>query len=212
MIQDGKQDFDSMAASWDQEPRRVKLASDIVGAIIDEVDITPDMDALDFGCGTGLVTLPLQPLVQSMTAIDGSQRMMDVLREKIRVKNLTNVSTRILAIEKGDVLEGCHHLIVSSMTLHHIKDTKALLDQFYKVALPSGYLCIADLDLDGGLFHSDNTGVMHFGFDRDQLKRLFIEAGFENVRHRTAAKMTKAVHGDKLVEFTVFLMIGRKAV
>jgi len=71
MIKDEKRDFDSEAASWDKEPRRVKLATDITGAIRNDVSLTSDMDALDFGCGTGLVTLQLQPFIHSITGVDG---------------------------------------------------------------------------------------------------------------------------------------------
>ena len=51
------------------------------------------MDALDFGCGTGLVTLQLQPFLHSITGVDGSQGMIDILKQKIEKKNLTNVKT-----------------------------------------------------------------------------------------------------------------------
>jgi ubiquinone/menaquinone biosynthesis C-methylase UbiE len=210
MIKDEKRDFDSEAASWDKEPGRIKLATEITGAIREDVALTSDMDALDFGCGTGLVTLQLQPFIHSITGVDGSRGMIDILEQKIAKKNLTNAKTRFFDMEKGDVLEGRYHLIVSSMTFHHIKEIKALLDQFYHVALPSGYLCIADLDSEEGLFHSDNRGVIHFGFDRDRMRQLFIEAGFDNVRHRTAATVMKPTHDGKMVEFTVFLMTGRK--
>ena len=210
MIKDEKRDFDREAASWDKVPERVKLATDITGAIRKDVPLTSDMDAMDFGCGTGLVTLQLQPFVHSITGVDSSQGMIDILKQKIEKKNLTNVNTRLFDMEKGDVLEGRYHLIVSSMTFHHIKEIKALLDQFYHVALPSGYLCIADLDSEGGLFHSDNKGVIHFGFDRDRICRLFIEAGFDNVRHRTAATVMKPAHDGKMAEFPVFLVTGRK--
>ena len=210
MIKDEKRDFDSEAATWDKEPGRVKLATDITGAIRKDIALTSDMDALDFGCGTGLVTLQLQPSVHSITGVDASQGMIDILKQKIEKKNLTNVKTQFFDMEKGDVLEGRYHLIVSSMTFHHIKEIKALLDQFYHVALSSGYLCIADLDPEAGLFHSDNRGIIHFGFDRDRMRQLFIEAGFDNVRHRTAATVMKPIHDGKMVEFTVFLMTGRK--
>ena len=210
MIKDEKCDFDSEAASWDKEPGRVKLATDITDAIRNDVALTSDMDALDFGCGTGLVTLQLQPFLHSITGVDGSQGMIDILKQKIEKKNLTKVKTRFFDMEKGDVLEGRYHLIVSSMTFHHIKEIKALLDQFYHVALPSGYLCIADLDPEEGLFHSDNNGVIHFGFDRDRMCQLFIEAGFDNVSHRTAATVMKPIHDGRMVEFTVFLVTGQK--
>jgi ubiquinone/menaquinone biosynthesis C-methylase UbiE len=210
MIKDEKHDFESEAASWDKEPGRVKLATDITGAIKKDVVLTSDMDVLDFGCGTGLVTLQIQPFIHSITGVDSSEGMIDILRQKIGKMNLTNVKTRLLDMENGDVLEGSYHLIVSSMTFHHIKDIKALLDHFYHVALPSGYLCIADLDPEDGLFHGDNRGVIHFGFDRDRMRQLFIDAGFKNVRHRTAAKVMKPIRDGKIFEFTVFLVTGQK--
>lgn len=209
-MKDKKRDFDREAASWDEDPGKVKLATDITGAIKKNVALTSDMEALDFGCGTGLVTLQLQPFIHSITGVDGSQGMIDILKQKIEKKKLTNVKIRFIDMEKGDVLEGRYHLIVSSMTFHHIKEIKALLNQFYHVALPSGYLCVADLDPEEGLFHNDNRGGSHFGFDRDRMCQLFIEAGFENVSHRTAATFMKPIHDGKMVEFTVFLVTGRK--
>lgn len=210
MIKDEKRDFDREAASWDKVPERIKLADDITLAIRKDVALTSDMDAMDFGCGTGLVSLQLQPFVHSITGVDESQGMLDILNQKTEKMNLTNVHTRFFDMEKGDVLEGRYHLIISSMTLHHIKDIKAILDQFHHVALPSGFLCIADLDSEGGLFHGDNKGVIHFGFDRDTMCRLLIEAGFDNVRHRTAATVMKPAHDGTMAEFTVFLATGRK--
>jgi len=44
------------------------------------------------------------------------------------------------------------------MTLHHIKNISPLLKQFCSVLYPSGFLAIADLDLDNGQFHGDNKG------------------------------------------------------
>jgi len=41
-------------------------------------------------------------------------------------------------------------------------------------------------------FHSDNEGVFHFGFDREELHRMFIGAGFRDVRHRATAQVEKA--------------------
>jgi cyclopropane fatty-acyl-phospholipid synthase-like methyltransferase len=49
----GKRDCDVEAAVWHEEPRRVTLAKDLFRAISEEVALTPSMDALDCGCGTG---------------------------------------------------------------------------------------------------------------------------------------------------------------
>ena len=205
-----KRNFDQEAANWDQVPERVKVAQDIAHSMIREITLTPDMGVLDFGCGTGLLTFAIQPFVRSITGVDSSQGMLDVFNKKIKEQNLDNVKTNYLNLDKGDVLEGSYHLIISSMTLHHIKRVGPLLKLFHQVLRPSSTLCIADLDLDNGQFHSNNDGVFHFGFDREDLRRMFINAGFRNVRHRAAAQVEKPVGGGQTRLFTMFLMTGRK--
>jgi 2-polyprenyl-3-methyl-5-hydroxy-6-metoxy-1,4-benzoquinol methylase len=178
--------------------------------MIQEITLTPDIDVMDFGCGTGLLTFSLQPLVRSITGVDSSQGMLDVFKTKIKEQNLNNVKAEYIDLDKGDVLSGSYHLIVSSMTLHHIKNLMPLLKQFYSTLLPSGRLAIADLDLDDGQFHSNNEGVFHCGFDRKELRRMFIETGFRDVQHLTAAQIEKPVEGSRTRLFSMFQMNGRK--
>ncbi|MGD0659357.1 MAG: class I SAM-dependent methyltransferase [Syntrophorhabdales bacterium] len=205
-----KRDFDKEAASWDERPLRVKLAKDIADAILKQITLTSDMDALDFGCGTGLLTVQLQPLVHSITGMDSSQGMLDVFNAKIARLKLTNMRALLVDLDKGDTLAGNYHLIVSNMTLHHVKEIGPLFDHFYSIMAHSGYLCVADLDLDDGQFHEDNTGVFHLGFDRTALRRTFAEAGFENIQDMSAAEVTKTTPNGETRQFTVFLMTGQK--
>lgn len=205
-----KRDFDKEASLWDENPGRVRLAKDIADAISRQITLTPDMDVMDFGCGTGLVTLQLQPLVRCITGVDSSQGMLDILSRKIAQFHLNNVDALLLDLDKGDTLTGSYDLVLSNMTLHHIKNTKPLFDQFRIITAPAGHLCIADLDSDEGLFHEDNTGVFHSGFDRPALRRTFIEAGFDDVQDVTAAEVVKPSGNGEMRRFTVFLMNGRK--
>ena len=101
-MKDQQRDFDSEAASWDKELARVKLATDIANALTEEISMTSDMDVLDFGCGTGLLTIQLQPFVHSITAIDGSQGMLNILSQNIEKQNLTNVRTRFITMDEED--------------------------------------------------------------------------------------------------------------
>jgi ubiquinone/menaquinone biosynthesis C-methylase UbiE len=205
-----RRDFDKEATTWDEVPARVKLANDIAAAISNEILLTSNMDVLDFGCGTGLLTLRLQPVVHSITGVDSSRGMIDVLKAKIDRQNLPNAKTQYLNTEKGDILKGTYHLIISGMTLHHVKEIRPLLDQFYRILTPSGYLCIADLDLDDGKFHDNNEGIFHFGFDRKLLRQDFIDTGFNDIRERTAAEIMKPDSQGGIRPFTFFLMTGRK--
>ncbi len=204
-----KRDFDKEAATWETPPR-VKLASDVAGAILRQLQLSRDMDVLDFGCGTGLVTLPFNALVHSITGVDSSKGMLEVFESKIRKQQVDNVKTRYLDLTKGDVVGDHYHAVVSSMTLHHVKDTQKLLEHFYGALLPGGQIAIADLDEEGGRFHDNNDGVFHFGFNRKKLGGLFVDAGFTGVQFTTAAQMKKTGLDGQDRVFDVFLLTGRK--
>ena len=205
-----RRDFNKEAAQWDANPGRVKLANDVADSIIREMAPTQDMDVLDFGCGTGLVTLRLQPLVRTITGADSSEGMLGVLEGKVASQGLTNVRTQHVDFEKGGRVHGAFHLIVSSMTLHHVPDPAALFRQWQDLLVPGGRVCFADLDAEDGSFHGDNTGVFHLGFERDRLKTLLKEAGFHDIRDATAATMTKDIEGKGKRAFPVFLIMARK--
>ncbi len=205
-----RRNFDAEAAQWDANPGRVKLAAGVAEAIIREVRPAKEMDALDFGCGTGLVTLRLQPLVRTITGVDSSAGMLGVLEEKVRSQGLANVRTRLLDFEKGERIDEQFHLVVSSMTMHHVPDTTALFGQWYDLLRPGGIVAAADLDAEDGSFHGDNTGVFHKGFERKRVAELLRGAGFRDVRDTTAAVMTREAPGGGTREFPVFLVTGRK--
>jgi ubiquinone/menaquinone biosynthesis C-methylase UbiE len=205
-----KRDFDQEAAKWDQIPGRVKVVRDIAQSMLRKIILTPDMDVLDFGCGTGLLTFALQPFVRSITGVDSSHGMLDVFKTKIKEQNLSNVKADYLDLDKDDFLTGSYHLVISSMTLHHIKNISTLLKQFYSILLPSGQLAIADLDLDDGEFHGNNDGVFHFGFNREELSLIFMDAGFRNIRTLQAAEIEKPAGDGKSRLFTIFLITARK--
>lgn len=206
-----KRDFDKEAAGWDENPVRVQLAADVFGAIRGKVRFDKAMRVLDFGCGTGLVTLHIAPLVCSVTGADSSQGMLAVLCEKAVRQGVSNIDTQLLESDDGKALAGSYDVIVSSMTLHHVENVAPLLARFKACLVPGGHLCIADLDPDGGRFHGDPAGVFHNGFEREDLRRLFLNAGFEGVSAATAAEVRKPGADGEMHVFTVFLMSGRKA-
>ena len=210
-MESGERYFDLAAATWDEEPRHVERAATLFRAIDAEVGLTAEMDVLDFGCGTGLLTLQLASETGRVVAVDRSQEMLDVLRGKAEACRADNVSTRAIDLDAGDTLDGAYDLVVSTMTLHHIAAPLTLLAQFARVLKPGGNLCVADLDSEDGSFHGENPTVFHNGFDRAALRELMSQAGFGEIRDRTAGEIVKAVAGGGERTFTVFLMTGRRA-
>jgi ubiquinone/menaquinone biosynthesis C-methylase UbiE len=168
------------------------------------------MDLLDFGCGTGLISLHLQPHVRSLRGVDTSAGMLGVFQCKLKELGITNVAAALIDPEKETRIDGSFHMVVSGMTMHHIADVASLFKEFYRVLLLGGQVCIADLDAEDGSFHSDNTGVLHFGFDRPQMASMLASAGFIEIREVTAARVIKDDETGKKREYPVFLMIARK--
>jgi tRNA (cmo5U34)-methyltransferase len=199
------QRFDREAATWDEDAGRAALARAVAGAIAAQVPLSPSIDALDFGCGTGLLSLAIQPLVHSVTGADTSAGMLDVFVQKVAALGLESVKAYRLDEEKPLLAAGTFDLITSSMALHHVRDLPALFSQFIAMLRPGGHVALADLDREDGTFHSaDVTDVHHLGFDRQELRALLAEAGFDGIRDSTAF-----VHRRHGRQYPVFLISGR---
>lgn len=186
-----RRDFDSAAAAWDEEPRRVKLAGEIAVAIREHLPLSAEWDALDFGCGTGLLTLPLSQYLRSMVGLDSSQGMLDRLDSKIRDLGCINVRTVRCDLEKGELPTGRFHLITSAMTLHHIPDIVPVLQSLRALLHPGGWIALADLESEDGSFHDDLTGVFHHGFSVVELSGILKSSGYSSISINACTKVLK---------------------
>lgn len=205
-----KRDFDTASKTWDENPGRVKVAGCIADAILVQAPVSPNMDVVDYGCGTGLVTLALQPHVGSITGLDSSSGMIEVLEAKVQDRGITKVHTEIVDLENDAIPDLHADMLICSMTMHHVSDLARVLSAFNDMLNSGGYLAIADLDSDDGEFHEDNTGVVHYGFDRNDLIGMIELAGFEDAKATTACLVPKPVAGKGIREFSIFLITARK--
>jgi len=205
--------FDSKASEWDANAVRAALADAVVRAIIAHMPVAPPARALEFGCGTGLVTLKVAPHCGMVTAVDTSGEMLRMLSEKIAAAGITNVAPLLLDLTRSDAaaqIEGSHDFVFSSMTLHHIPDTASFLSQLQSHMTAGGTLAIADLDAENGLFHDDSTEKVHHGFERDALKKLLEAAGFSNISFITAHIVEKNNRAGEHASYPVFLVTAVK--
>lgn len=196
--------FAEKAKDWDANDRRTRLASAIGASILDNIHLHEDMIVLDFGAGTGLITSRIAPLVKKVVAVDTSEAMLDKLRSKPEMEERVEIVCRDLLAEP---LDARFDLIVSAMTLHHVEDTAALLRSFHRHLKDGGLVALADLDEEDGSFHPPETrGVFHNGFDRDELRAILQDQGFDRVEFSTA----HTIAGEER-DYPVFLVTARKA-
>lgn len=191
--------FAHKAASYELNPSRVDNVENIANAIINGVKLDKSMHIMDFGSGTGLLLERMAPQVGKITAVDVSSSMNAQLRAKL---NGLGCALEILEVdleitELKQVFDG----IVSSMTMHHIRDIETMFSRFYSLVKQGGFIALSDLDLEDGSFHTEDTGVYHCGFDRDAFAKAASAAGFQMVRVVSASVVHKP-QGD----FPVFLL------
>lgn len=191
--------FLEKSKSWDMNSKRVTNAKHIAVSIVNNIALHKEMTVMDFGAGTGLLSFFIAQKIATIVAVDNSPSMLAVFQEKV-----SEFSAKIEFIEKDlskETLARTFDGIISSMTIHHLEDTLALFYKLYSMLEEGGFVAIADLDSEDGSFHSDNTGVFHYGFDRTVLQHIAETVGFKKIAFETVSTIQKPHR-----EFTVFLM------
>jgi ubiquinone/menaquinone biosynthesis C-methylase UbiE len=202
-------EFDQKAKSWDDDPVRVSRARAVADAIRKHVPLTPNMSALEYGCGTGLLSFELRGDIGPITMADSSEGMLRVLRDKIAALDTVNMNPVKLDLAVDPLPTDRFDLVYNLMTLHHIPDVDRALRSFHALLRPNGWLAICDLDKEDGSFHGPGVEV-HNGFHRGNLERQLRSLGCVEVCSVTAYELEREEGGMKRV-YPLFLLLGRKA-
>ncbi len=200
--------FDSKARQWDENPVFQERANRIAVAIQAAVPLDATMRALDYGSGTGMLSFPLHELLGHITLKDTSPGMLAVAEEKIAAWGVANMTTRLMDLTAAPMPDERYDLIYSSMTLHHIPDTDAILKVFHDLLTPGGWLCIADLDQEDGSFHGSHVDV-HHGFERAALASRMAGAGFGDLEFSSVFEIVKETESGTRA-YPVFLLRARR--
>jgi ubiquinone/menaquinone biosynthesis C-methylase UbiE len=201
--------FDNYAKNWDTD-KRIDRARVIANEISNTIIMDENYSAMEFGCGTGLVSFNLYEKFKSIALIDSSKEMISILNSKIEECQVTNMIPYHLDITNKSSVDMKFDVIYTSMVLHHIQDTKAIIKRFYELLNKDGYLCIVDLDEEDGSFHKNYPEFDgHNGFNQDDLKNTLISCGFKDIESNTFYYDEKIIKSEK-VKYSLFLMKGRK--
>jgi ubiquinone/menaquinone biosynthesis C-methylase UbiE len=200
--------FDSKARQWDENPVFQNRANQIAAAIAAAVPLDNTMRALDYGSGSGLLSFALCERLGHVTLKDSSAGMLAVADEKIAARGIANMTTRLMDLAATPLPDERYDLIYSSMTLHHIPDTDAILSAFHGLLNPGGWLCIADLDQEDGSFHGSHVDV-HHGFERNELAARATRTGFGDIAFSTVFEIVKDTEAGARA-YPVFLMLARR--
>ncbi len=200
--------FDDKAQIWDADPIKQERSLAVAAALRQQIPLSTTWQALEYGCGTGLLSFALHTDLGHITLADSSPGMLTVLEEKIGAAGLTHLHPLALDLTIDPLPSERYDLIFSLMTMHHVPDTERLLRDFYTLLRPDGWLGIADLDREDGSFHGAGfTG--HCGFDRETLRAQLLAVGFSSVDFSTCYLMRKAT-GQGWREYPLFLAVATR--
>ncbi|WP_055668203.1 class I SAM-dependent methyltransferase [Desnuesiella massiliensis] len=172
--------FEMIADIYDTS-ERIQIAKVSSNAICEYLADTKSKNAIDFGCGTGLVGMNLVNDFYSMLFLDISQNMINQINQKISGSNIQNAATLCFDFEKESLLDLHADYIIMAQVLLHINDVELVLSRLYEVLNESGHLLIVDFDKNENIV----SDMVHNGFDQMALTDIMTKIGCRNIQSKT---------------------------
>ncbi len=100
--------------------------------------LKPEMEVLEFGCGTGGTAIIHAPYVKHLRAIDFSSEMIKIAQGKAEAQNINNVTFEQLTIEELTVADESFDVVLGLGILHLLENKKEVIAKVYKMLKPGG--------------------------------------------------------------------------
>ncbi|HCH68980.1 MAG TPA: class I SAM-dependent methyltransferase, partial [Colwellia sp.] len=120
--------FNEKAKDWDASERKKLISSAVGSSILKHVPLHQQMDVMDFGAGTGLISAHVVPFVHKIVAVDISKAMLDKLTAKPALQDKVKAVCQDITDKP---IEAKFDLIMSAMAVHHVENTSKLINTFY---------------------------------------------------------------------------------
>jgi SAM-dependent methyltransferase len=165
--------------------------------------LMPPLKVADLGCGEGYLTIEAARWASRVVAVDRSAVVLKRARALAERRRVANVVWKKGELEKLPLGDASVDVAMLSQALHHAVDPARAVAEAARVTVPGGRVLVLDLRAHREEWVRAKLGDRHRGFDDDELRRMLMAAGLEQVRAGVGA--SKA--GDP---FTVLIASGTK--
>jgi len=194
--------FEMIANTYDNS-ERIQIAKVSSDAIRNYLVDAKGKNAIDFGCGTGLVGMNLLKEFNSMLFMDASQNMINQIEQKITDFNIQNVDTLCFDIEKENLTDLHADYIFMSQVLLHIQDVELILSRLFDVLNDGGHLLIVDFNKNKKIV----SDIVHNGFNPEELTDIMIKIGYRDIQFKTFYTGKKIFMGQ---DASMFILDSKK--
>ena len=129
--------WDKMADSYARQPIADEAAYQTKLKVTQSY-LRPDMDVLEFGCGTGGTAIIHAPHVRHIKAIDFSEAMLAIARGKAEAAGVDNLIFERADITNFDAPDGSFDAIMGMSILHLLADKDAVIAKVFRMLRPGG--------------------------------------------------------------------------
>jgi ArsR family transcriptional regulator len=165
--------------------------------------LLPPLDVVDFGCGTGVLTVELARWAKRVTAVDRSPQALHQAEARAEREGLKNVAWLEADLHDLPIASGKKELVVASQSLHHVDAPNAVLAEAARILEPGGKVVVLELMPHREEWVRERLGHKHLGFEPDVLEEQLVAAGFRHVQLTPAPR-------DGGSPFRAFLLTGDK--
>jgi arsenite methyltransferase len=178
MTQDSSKYFQQVAGTWDSI-RAGYFGESVRESAIAKAYLRPEMVVADVGAGTGFIAGGLAPLMRRVYVVDGSPEMLAVARQNLA--DFNNIEFEHADGQDLPFPDDSLDAVFANMYLHHAPDPLAAIQEMVRVLRPGGRLVITDMDTHPHTWLKEEMADVWQGFDREQLRSWFAQAGLVNV-------------------------------
>jgi len=109
----------------------------------------PDMEVLEFGCGTGSAAIAHAPHVKHVQAIDISSKMIEIAQGKADARQVENITFRRATIDEFSVPDQIFDAVLALNVLHLLDNKEEVIAKVHKMLKPGGIfatstVCVGD--------------------------------------------------------------------
>lgn len=169
--------FDELAGRWDT--LRQNLFGEALGRAILRAFLPEGLVVADIGTGTGYVLQLFGDRARKLIAVDHSEAMLSLAREKARATNLGNVEFRLANAEDSPLAPAEADVITLIQVLHHLEDPGRVLIRLSEGLRPGGILILNDFLEHQELWLRKELQHHWLGFERSRIEGWLREAGLE---------------------------------